>query len=78
MERARYGELFGFATTGYLAPSREGEVTNSHGTRITNPHRPDNPVVYVNAGFEQMSGYSAAQVVGRSCPSRRFATAKVA
>jgi len=38
----------------------------SHGIVITNPHVPDNPIVYVNAAFEQMSGYSAAEVIGRS------------
>ncbi len=29
--------------------------------------RPDSPLVYVNAAFEQLSGYRAEQVLGRNC-----------
>jgi PAS domain S-box-containing protein len=28
---------------------------------------PDMPVVYVNAKFEEMSGYSSAEMLGRNC-----------
>lgn len=38
-----------------------------HGIVITDPRQPDNPIVYVNAGFEVMSGYSAREAVGRNC-----------
>jgi len=28
---------------------------------------PDNPLIYVNAGFERLTGYSADEVMGRNC-----------
>jgi PAS domain S-box-containing protein len=34
---------------------------------ISDPSRPDNPLIWVNPAFEQMTGYSAAEVVGRNC-----------
>lgn len=37
------------------------------GVVITHPHLPDNPIVYVNQGFEQMTGYSASEALGRNC-----------
>ncbi|HEY0022238.1 MAG TPA: response regulator [Longimicrobium sp.] len=37
------------------------------GIIITDPHQPDDPIVYVNPGFERMTGYPAADVVGMNC-----------
>ena len=34
---------------------------------ISDPHQADNPIVYVNAAFEALTGYTAAEVVGRNC-----------
>ena len=34
---------------------------------ISDPNLPDNPIVYVNAAFEDLTGYPAADVVGRNC-----------
>ena len=34
---------------------------------LTDPNRPDNPIVYVNRAFEQMTGYAASYAVGRNC-----------
>lgn len=34
---------------------------------LTNPRLDDNPLVYVNRAFEEMTGYSAASVIGRNC-----------
>ncbi|WP_102959539.1 PAS domain-containing protein [Mangrovicella endophytica] len=34
---------------------------------LTNPHLPDNPIIYVNPAFERMTGYSAADALGRNC-----------
>jgi PAS domain S-box-containing protein len=42
-------------------------ASTSEGICITDPHQPDNPVIYVNAGFERITGYSAAEVLGRNC-----------
>ena len=37
------------------------------GVCITDASLPDNPIVYVNRGFETLTGYSAADVVGKNC-----------
>lgn len=39
----------------------------STGVVISDPTHPDNPVIFVNSGFTAMTGYSAAEVVGRNC-----------
>lgn len=41
----------------------------SSGTAIivTNPRMPDDPIIYVNAAFEALTGYAAAEVLGRNC-----------
>ncbi len=38
----------------------------SNGIMITDALHPEHPIVYVNAGFERISGYSAAEAIGRS------------
>jgi PAS domain S-box-containing protein len=37
------------------------------GITITDPDRPDNPIVYVNDAFERITGYRSADVLGRNC-----------
>jgi PAS domain S-box-containing protein len=34
---------------------------------ITDPHQPDNPLVWVNPAFTRVTGYSLAESVGRNC-----------
>ena len=34
---------------------------------ITNPNLPDNPIVFVNSAFEQVTGYKSDAAVGRNC-----------
>eukprot|EP00899_Mesostigma_viride_P027763 jgi/Mesvir1/8171/Mv12476-RA.1 len=34
---------------------------------ITDPHAPDNPIVYASSGFEHLSGYALEEVIGRNC-----------
>ncbi|KAG5180018.1 aureochrome 4 [Tribonema minus] len=34
---------------------------------ISNPHLPDNPIVYASQGFLKLTGYSIEQVIGRNC-----------
>jgi PAS domain S-box-containing protein len=43
-----------------MAVAREGIV-------ISDPNRPDNPLVYVNDGFARLTGYSGQDVLGRNC-----------
>jgi diguanylate cyclase (GGDEF)-like protein/PAS domain S-box-containing protein len=37
------------------------------GITIADAQKPDLPLVYVNGGFEKMTGYSAAEVIGKNC-----------
>lgn len=37
------------------------------GIVIADARQPDQPVIYVNRGFEMMTGYLASEVVGRNC-----------
>ncbi|HEY0203461.1 MAG TPA: PAS domain-containing protein [Acetobacteraceae bacterium] len=34
---------------------------------LSDPHRPDHPIIAVNPAFEAMTGYPAAEIVGRNC-----------
>lgn len=34
---------------------------------VSDPHLPDNPIVYHNPAFERVSGYSAAEIDGNNC-----------
>jgi PAS domain S-box-containing protein len=34
---------------------------------ITDPRQPDNPIVFVNASFSRLTGYSRDEVIGRNC-----------
>ena len=37
------------------------------GIVITDPAQPDNPIIYASPGFEQMTGYSQEEVLGKNC-----------
>jgi two-component system, cell cycle sensor histidine kinase and response regulator CckA len=37
------------------------------GVTITDPKRPNNPIVYANDGFTRLTGYSRAEIMGRNC-----------
>ncbi len=37
------------------------------GIVITDPNQPDSPIIYVNPGFERITGYPAAEILGRNC-----------
>lgn len=38
-----------------------------NGVIITDATQPDNPVIYVNPAFEEITGYSAEETLGRNC-----------
>jgi PAS domain S-box-containing protein len=42
-------------------------AATSNGIVITDPHLPDNPIIYSNYGFERMTGYASAEIIGRNC-----------
>ncbi len=39
----------------------------AEGITITDPRLPDNPIVYANPGFEQITKYSSKEVLGKNC-----------
>ena len=39
----------------------------SNGIVMTDPSQPDNPVVYVNPAFEEITGYSRGEAMGKNC-----------
>ena len=42
-------------------------TVNCSGILITDPNLLDNPIVYASPGFEQLTGYSTEEVIGRNC-----------
>ena len=38
-----------------------------NGVTLSDPDLPDSPLVYVNRVFEEMSGYSQDEMIGRNC-----------
>ena len=40
---------------------------SSNGLVISDPNLPDNPLIYVNPAFEEMTGYTAEEALGRNC-----------
>lgn len=34
---------------------------------VTDPHLPDNPIVFANRAFLEMTGYAADEVIGNNC-----------
>ena len=42
-------------------------AASSNGIVITDATQPNNPMIYVNPGFERITGYNAAEIIGRDC-----------
>lgn len=40
---------------------------SQNGVIITDPNLPDNPIIYVNSGFEKLTGYSEQESIGHNC-----------
>ncbi|CAN5274198.1 hypothetical protein BH10CYA1_BH10CYA1_58810 [soil metagenome] len=41
--------------------------SSRNGIVITDPNRPDNPIIYCNPAFAEMSGFRIDQILGRNC-----------
>lgn len=73
--------LSGLAAQAYRNSQIESEnallaatiADSSSGIAISDAQDPENPLVYVNAAFELLSGYSAEEVLGQNC---RFLSAE--
>ncbi len=42
-------------------------ASTSEGITISDPQQPNNPLIYVNSGFERLTGYRGEDVLGRNC-----------
>jgi|GEM_PF-1412454 len=42
-------------------------AASSNGIIITDPLETDNPIIYANPGFEQITGYTINEVIGKNC-----------
>ncbi len=42
-------------------------AASSNGIIISDPNQPDDPIIYVNAGFERITGYTSQEVMGLNC-----------
>lgn len=53
----------------YLSPNRSSDALAaiSCSVIVTDATLPDNPIIYVNDAFSALTGYAAAEVVGRNC-----------
>ena len=41
--------------------------TTVNGITLSDPNKADNPIVYSNAAFERISGYSSEESIGKNC-----------
>ncbi|MBD2500247.1 sensor domain-containing protein [Anabaena azotica] len=42
-------------------------AATSNGIVLTDANQPNHPIIYVNRGFEEITGYSADEVMGKNC-----------
>lgn len=49
-------------------PEIGGKIDSSvHSLSLCDVRKPDAPLIYVNKGFENLTGYTPADVIGRNC-----------
>ncbi|MBX9853135.1 MAG: PAS domain S-box protein [Cytophagaceae bacterium] len=41
--------------------------SSGNGIIISDPNQPDNPIIYANKAFEQITGYSYLDIIGKNC-----------
>jgi PAS domain S-box-containing protein len=65
-ERKRVEEVAQQAATENLRLAR-AVASASDGVIITDPNQPDNPIIYANPAFLEITGYEADEVIGCNC-----------
>src|SRR5690348_13430786 len=59
------------AEIGRLAPSHDPFAAAVRATRmpmlITDPSQPDNPIIFANAAFTKLTGYTRDEILGQNC-----------
>ncbi|SFV12451.1 PAS domain S-box-containing protein [Methylobacterium sp. 174MFSha1.1] len=59
------------AEIGRSAPSHDPFAAAVRATRmpmlITDPHGPDNPIIFANAAFTKLTGYTRDEILGKNC-----------
>jgi len=52
-----------------MIPTVLAQILDScvNGVTLSDPDQPDNPIIYANAVFEQMTGYSHDEIIGKNC-----------
>lgn len=50
-----------------LVMLRDAVQATNNVVLLTDPGLPDNPIIYVNKGFEKLTGYARDEVLGRNC-----------
>lgn len=46
---------------------KQAVIQSNDGITISDVNQPDNPLIFVNKAFEQMTGYSSEEVINRNC-----------
>lgn len=64
---ARAKRLDGERAQAQLELKDRALAASAEGITIADAGLPDNPLIYANAGFERLTGYSVAEVIGRNC-----------
>src|SRR5438445_5402316 len=66
-QRAREESARAMAAEASLRLRERAIAETSNGVLITDPHQPDNPIIYANPAFERITGYRMDEVLGRNC-----------
>lgn len=50
-----------------LSVFKQAVMHSRDGITISDPNQPDNPIIFVNKAFEEMTGYSSEESINRNC-----------
>lgn len=72
LKAAQRAEAFGQLadkSLGGCYNEKVADILQSHSYNfvLSDPHLPDNPIVYASQGFLSMTGYSREEIIGRNC-----------